>query len=234
LSAPTPERPCYDCLHAITDRAPGLLDCYGVGPDTAAALLIAAGENPDRLTSHAAFVALCGVSPIEASSGKTIRHRLNRGGDRRANSALYTVVFTRLGRDPRTRNYANRRTTEGKSAIETIRCLKRYVARELFPIIATALAPGETPPAGRFDAVFLLEIDQQTMRTHIGDPRQGNDFGKAGDSLAVALASHTPIVAAWRRYGAMTIDATRAVDTVAEELLIAAGLAVLRRTRHDT
>jgi hypothetical protein len=88
--------------------------------------------------------------------------------------------------------------------------------------------------AGRFDAVFLLEIDQQTMRTRIGDPRRGNDFGTAGDSLAVALAWHTPIVAAWRRHGAVTIDATRAVDTVAEELLIAAGLAVLRRHPHDT
>jgi transposase len=134
-------------LAAITACAPGLLDRYGVGPDTAAALLIAAGDNPDRLASHAAFAALCGVSPIEASSGKTTRHRLNRGGDRRANSALYTVVFTRLGRDPRTRAYANRRTTEGKSTKEIIRCLKRYVARELFPIIVAALPPAQTPPA---------------------------------------------------------------------------------------
>jgi transposase len=131
---------------AIAKCAPGLLDHYGVGPDTAAALLIAAGDNPDRLTSHAAFAALCGVNPIEASSGKTTRHRLNRGGDRRANSALYTVVLTRLGRDPRTREYANRRTTEGKSTKEIIRCLKRYVARELFPIIAAALTPAKTPP----------------------------------------------------------------------------------------
>jgi len=132
---------------AITACAPGLLDRYGVGSDTAAALLIAAGDNPDRLASHAAFAALCGVSPIEASSGKTTRHRLNRGGDRRANSALYTVVLTRLGRAPRTRDYANRRTTEGKSTKEIIRCLKRYVARELFPIIAAALIPAQTPPA---------------------------------------------------------------------------------------
>jgi transposase len=132
---------------AITACAPGLLDRYGVGPDTAAALLIAAGDNPDRLTSHAAFAALCGVSPIEASSGKTTRHRLNRGGDRRANSALYTVVLTRLGRDPRTRDYANRRTTEGKSTKEIIRCLKRYVARELFPIITAALTPGRPQPS---------------------------------------------------------------------------------------
>src|SRR5207248_6948713 len=85
---------------------------------------------------------------------------LNRGGDRRANSALYTVVFTRLGRDPRTRDYANRRTTEGKSTKEIIRCLKRYVARELFPIIAMPLAPAQTPPA----------ITRQTPRHHAPSP----------------------------------------------------------------
>jgi transposase len=132
---------------ALTACAPKLLKRHGVGPDTAAALLITAGDNPQRLTSAAAFAALCGVSPIEASSGKTIRHRLNRGGDRRANSALYTVVLTRLGRDPRTRDYANRRTTEGKSTKEIIRCLKRYVARELFPIITAALTPGRPQPS---------------------------------------------------------------------------------------
>ncbi len=83
--------------------------------------------------------------------------------------------------------------------------------------------------ADRFDAVFLLEIDQQTMRTRMGSPRRGNDFGRVGDTLATALASHTQFVAAWRRYGAVTIDATGGVDTVAEELLMAAGLAALRR-----
>lgn len=132
---------------ALNVCAPKLLDRHGVGPDTAAALLITAGDNPQRLTSAAAFAALCGVNPIEASSGKTTRHRLNRGGDRRANSALYTIVLTRLGRDQRTREYANRRTTQGKSTKEIIRCLKRYVARELFPIITAALTPAKTPPA---------------------------------------------------------------------------------------
>ncbi|MER5426301.1 transposase [Streptosporangium roseum] len=128
----------------ITDCAPRLLKRHGVGPDTAASLLITAGDNPERLTSEAAFAALCGVNPIEASSGKTTRHRLNRGGDRRSNSALYTVVLTSLGRDQRTRDYAERRTTEGKSKKEIIRCLKRYVAREVFPIITEALSPAQT------------------------------------------------------------------------------------------
>ncbi|MFG2250940.1 IS110 family transposase [Spirillospora sp. NPDC048823] len=132
-------------LTSIIDScAPDLLERPGIGPDTAAALLITAGDNPDRLTSEAAFAALCGVNPIEASSGKTTRHRLNRGGDRRANTALYTIVFTRLGRDQRTRAYAERRTSEGKSKKEIIRCLKRYVAREVFPIITQALSPGTT------------------------------------------------------------------------------------------
>lgn len=131
----------------VSGCAPQLLDRHGVGPDTAAALLITAGDNPQRLTSPAAFAALCGVNPIEASSGKTTRHRLNRGGDRRANSALYTIVLTRLGRDQRTRDYANRRTREGKSTKEIIRCLKRYVAREVFPLIISALQPAGDPVA---------------------------------------------------------------------------------------
>ncbi|WP_432868633.1 IS110 family transposase [Microbispora rosea] len=131
----------------ISTCAPKLLQRPGIGPDTAAALLITAGDNPDRLNSEAAFAALCGVNPIEASSGKTARHRLNRGGDRRSNSALYTVVLTRLGRDQRTRDYAQRRTAEGKSKKEIIRCLKRYVAREVFPIIREALSPAQTSSA---------------------------------------------------------------------------------------
>jgi transposase len=119
----------------ITAHAPQLLQPLGVGPDSAAALLIAAGDNPDRLASEASFAALCGVSPIEMSSGKTRRHRLNRGGDRHTNAALYRIVFTRLRREPRTRDYSDRRTAEGKTRRETIRCLKRYVAREIYNLI---------------------------------------------------------------------------------------------------
>jgi transposase len=120
---------------AINAHTPALLQQYGVGPDTAGALLLAAGDNPHRLTNEAAFAALCGVSPVEASSGKTQRRRLNRGGDRRANSALYTITITRLRHDQRTRDYIDRRTTQGKTRREAIRCLKRYIARELFQLI---------------------------------------------------------------------------------------------------
>lgn len=115
---------------------PRLLEVKGVGPDVAGQLLVTAGENSDRLRSEAAFAMLCGAAPLPASSGKTVRHRLNRGGDRHANSALWRIVITRLATDPRTRDYAARRTAEGLSKPEIIRCLKRYVAREVFALLS--------------------------------------------------------------------------------------------------
>ncbi len=115
--------------------APALVSVFGIGPDTAATLLITAGNNPERLHSEAAFAALCGVNPIPASSGKTNRHRLNRGGDRQANAALYRIVVVRLRHDCRTKAYMLRRTGEGMSKTEVIRCLKRYVAREVFSVL---------------------------------------------------------------------------------------------------
>lgn len=123
---------------AVEQAAPGLLEVQGVGPDSAAALLIAAGDNPQRLAHEASYAALCGVSPIEASSGLTHRRRLNRGGDRQANAALYRVVLSRLRWDQRTQDYLQRRMTEGRTRREVIRCLKRYVARELYFVIRDA------------------------------------------------------------------------------------------------
>ena len=119
----------------IQIMAPALFEAFGVGPDTAADLLIAAGSNPGRLHPEAAFASLCGVNPVPASSGKTNRHRLNRGGDRQANAALYRIVVVRLRHDLRTQAYLRRRTEEGMSKIEVIHCLKRYVAREVYSII---------------------------------------------------------------------------------------------------
>jgi transposase len=116
----------------VTKTAPSLLELHGVGVDTAAALLVAAGDNPDRLRSEAAWAHLCGVAPIEASSGKVTRYRLNRGGDRQANSALWGMVITRLRHDPRTQAYMQRRLGEGRSKPEIIRILKRYIAREVY------------------------------------------------------------------------------------------------------
>lgn len=113
--------------------APTLLDVYGVGIDTAGALLVAAGDNPDRMRSEAAFAALCGVSPVPASSGKITRHRLNRGGNREANSALWRIVMVRLSRHEPTRDYLAKRTAQGRTKPEIIRSLKRYIAREVYP-----------------------------------------------------------------------------------------------------
>lgn len=119
----------------IEDHAPQLLARTGIGPDSAAAVLIVAGDNADRIRTEGSFAALCGVSPVEASSGNTQRRRLNRGGDRRANAALYRIVISRLRWDPRTQAYMERRLTEGRTRREIVRCLKRYVAREVFNLI---------------------------------------------------------------------------------------------------
>ena len=117
----------------VTARTPGLLALHGVGPDTAALLLVAAGDHPERLRSESSWAHLCGVAPIPASSGKVAgRYRLNRGGNREANQALWRIVITRMRFHPATRAYVERRTKEGLSKREIIRCLKRYVAREVY------------------------------------------------------------------------------------------------------
>ena len=122
----------------VAEINPQLLACTGVGADVAGQLLVTAGQNADRLHSEPAFAMLCGVAPIPASSGKTHRHRLNRGGDRQANAALYRVVLCRMRWDPRTRAYVERRTKEGLSKKDIIRCLKRIIARELYYVLRPA------------------------------------------------------------------------------------------------
>lgn len=116
----------------IAQAAPALLEVFGVGPETAGQLLVSAGDNPERMRSEAAFAHLAGVAPIPASSGRTHRHRLNRGGDRGANNALHTIVLVRMRYDERTRAYVRRRTGEGLSKKDIMRCLKRYLAREIY------------------------------------------------------------------------------------------------------
>lgn len=120
-------------LKPLVERtAPELIACVGIGTDSASALLVAAGDNPQRLRNEATFAHLCGASPLDASSGKQERHRLNRGGDRQANSALWRIVVTRMVCDPRTRDYIERRMKEGLTKKEAFRCLKRYIAREVY------------------------------------------------------------------------------------------------------
>lgn len=116
----------------VKQAAPALLELFGVGPETAGQLLATAGDNPERMRSEGAFAHLAGVAPIPASSGRTHRHRLNRGGDRAANNALHTIVLTRMRFDERTRAYVARRTKEGLSKKDIMRCLKRFVAREVY------------------------------------------------------------------------------------------------------
>ncbi len=123
-------------IAAIVDElAPNLVARNSIGHTGAAQLLLTAGDNPERLRSEASFASLCGVSPVPASSGKTVRHRLNRGGDRAANSALHIVAIGRLRTDPRTKVYVARRIAEGHSKLDAIRALKRYLAREVFALI---------------------------------------------------------------------------------------------------
>ncbi|MBU6317129.1 MAG: IS110 family transposase [Acidobacteria bacterium] len=135
----------------VTAHAPALLGVFGVGPHAAAQLLAAAGDNPHRLRSEAAFAKLCGVCPLPASSGKTTRHRLNRGGDRRANNALFHIVLVRMRHDPTTRAYVARRTAEGKTHKEIMRRLKRFVAREVFTAITNP--PADLPTGAELRAL---------------------------------------------------------------------------------
>ena len=126
--------------------APDLSLAFAVGPDTAAEMLIVAGDNPDRVRSEPAFARLCGVAPIPASSGMTIRHRLNRGGHRQANAALYRVVIVRMQHHEPTKAYVARRTAEGKTKSEIIRCLKRLLARELWAAMRPLRRPRQALP----------------------------------------------------------------------------------------
>ena len=125
-----------DMIGAIVDElAPELVARAAIGHGSAAQLLLTAGDNQERLGSEASFAALCGVSPIPASSGKMTRHRLNRGGDRAANSALHIIAIGRLRTDERTKTYVAKRIADGHSKLEAIRCLQRYIAREVFALL---------------------------------------------------------------------------------------------------
>lgn len=127
----------------ITVHAPALLEINGVGTVVASQLLVTIGDNPERLTSEAQFAALTGTAPIPASSDKTTRHRLSRGGDRAANASIHRIMLVRMSKDLRTRDYVAKRTAQGKSKLEIMRCLKRYVAREIYRVLKN---PRPVPP----------------------------------------------------------------------------------------
>jgi transposase len=128
----------------IARTAPSLLALPGVGTETAGQLLVTAGDNPDRLASEASFAHLCAAAPVPASSGRTDRHRLNRGGDRQANRALHTIVLVRMRHDQRTRDYVARRTLEGLKTKDIVRCLKRFIAREVYHHLTSTFS--DAPP----------------------------------------------------------------------------------------
>jgi transposase len=135
-------------LATLTDRAaPALTSLFGIGEDSAAELLIVAGDNPDRIRSEAALAMLCGLCPVPASSGKTTRHRLNRGGHRQANAALHRIVVVRMRFHEPTIAYVNRRTKEGKTKKEIMRCLKRLLIREIYQIIVAPHKTKQLTPA---------------------------------------------------------------------------------------
>ena len=145
----------------VAQAAPELVSLPGIGTDSAATLLIVAGDNPQRLRSEASFANLCGVSPIEASSGKVVRHRLNRGGNREANRALYMVCLARMRRDQRTRNTSRGAPQEGKSKREIIRCLKRYVAREAYRVLVSCGA--RSSPTGPKDKSHIASGSERRL-----------------------------------------------------------------------
>lgn len=155
-----------DLKLVISDHTPALIAAKGIGVVTAATLLVTAGDNPDRVTSEAALAALCGVSPIPASSGKTSRHRLNRGGDRHANWAIHQMALCRMTSDERTKAYIAKKRAEGKSTKEAMRCLKRAICREVYHLLTT-------PPAvPRIDDLRPLRqargISLTTAAGHLG------------------------------------------------------------------
>ena len=147
---------------------PALLAAKGVGPDTAAVLLVAAGDNPGRMKSERSFAALCGISPVQASSGRTVRHCLNRGGNRQANNALWRIATTRMRTDTATEGYVARRKAEGKNRKEVIRCLKRHIAREIYQLLTN---PPPTPKCAslrnqRQQGGITLTQAVRALRTH--------------------------------------------------------------------
>ena len=178
-------------IAAIVDElAPNLVARNSIGHVGAAQLLLTAGDNPERLRSESSFASLCGVSPVPASSGKTVRHRLNRGGDRAANSALHIIAIGRLRTDQKTKDYVARRIAEGHSKLDAIRALKRYLAREIFTLISSD-AEKSTPPKSPLDKQKGVRGSQYVSIKYterLAEAGIEPSVGSVGDSYDNALA----------------------------------------------
>jgi len=186
------ERPLQRQMTTVLNtHAPQLLQRHGIGPDSAAALLVTAGDNPDRLESEASFAALCGVSPIEASSGKTRRHRLNRGGDRRANAALHRIALTRSRGDHRTRTYLQHRTNHGSSRREAFRCLIGEVFGFAAPIQGRGSLERQGRPRCRAGVYGQFEFCR-SWRAEVCRPALGTRPGE-GRTMRVRRADLHPV-----------------------------------------
>ena len=179
-------------IAAIVDElAPNLVARNSIGHIGAAQLLLTAGDNPERLRSEASFASLCGVSPVPASSGKTVRHRLNRGGDRAANSALHIIAIGRLRTDQRTKDYVARRTAEGHSKLDAIRALKRYLAREVFTLITQRRQGNQRHPNRRLTnrrASAAANTSRSNTPSGLAEAGIEPSVGSVGDSYDNALA----------------------------------------------
>ncbi|MEW2483536.1 IS110 family transposase [Mycobacterium sp. NPDC049093] len=188
----------------VTEANPGLRAAYGVGADTAAQLLITAGANPHRLHSEAAFAALCGVAPVPASSGKTNRHRLSRGGDRAANNALHRVALVRLSHHQPTKDYAQRQLNNGdsKSRMEVLRKLKRAIAREIFKLLTRQIAVPD-----------YADLRPARQAKNITVTAAANHFGVGPPSSLVSNAAYSATTASPRPTdtGSKSLDINRSI-----------------------
>jgi transposase len=158
----------------VAELAPQLIATFGIGTETAGQILVTAGDNPGRVHSEAAFAMLCGVAPLPASSGKTQRHRLNRGGDRQANRAIHVIATTRKRSDPRTQAYMKKKTTEGHTPREATRCLKRLIAREVYYLLNPAPHTPPVPPSRPASrSIGAVKVEPPTRGTTLTAPSTG-------------------------------------------------------------
>ena len=178
----------------MPEPGPALLAAPGVGPDNAAALLVAAGDNPDRISTEAAFAALCGTSPVQASSGRIVRDRLNRGRNRQANNALWRIAINRIRYDPGTIAYTKKRQADGKTRREIIRCLKRHITREIYRLLTS---PHPTPDgtdlrSQRNQARITLTHAATELRTHPPSSQHSNEASATTTSSIPDINNSSP------------------------------------------
>ena len=165
-----------------------MLSAPGIGPEVASSLLVAAGDNPERMRTEGSFAALCGVSPVEASSGKVVRHRLNRGGNRKANNALWRIAMSRLAHNQTTQAYVARRRAEGKSDKEILRCLKRYIVREVFRLLTNSPSVPDGVHLRAQRAVVGITL--ATVANHLGTTPMQISRLERGVLHSAELANH--------------------------------------------